>query len=211
MRELQIPPPNTHTLLGTGRFSAFFFTPFHPGSIRCLARACCSHVTLTDSRMNDLFGVWGGRWRWWCGGEVAFFNCQRWMASIGVLSLLMNQAICRFKQIHPRAVVQACCSERTPGTAAVCLEGGWKEKQVRKGVGGELNSRRKGAYCGIKPRALLCSPSVSLISLCKYERGRINTSFSLPHSLCGLDVHGEAEDCGSGIWAQRASAATLQV
>lgn len=38
----------------------FFFTPFHPGSIRCLARACCSHVTLTDSRMNDLFGVWGG-------------------------------------------------------------------------------------------------------------------------------------------------------
>lgn len=90
--------------------------------------------------MNDLFGVWGGGRQRRCGGEVAFFNCQRWMASIGVLSLLMNQAICHFKQIHPRAVVQARCSERTPGTAAVCLEGGWgwKEKQVRNGgVGGE--------------------------------------------------------------------------
>lgn len=43
--------------------------------------------------MNDLFG--------------GLFNCQRWMASIGVLSLLMNQAICHFKQIYPHAVVQA--------------------------------------------------------------------------------------------------------
>lgn len=73
-----------------GRFPAI--SP-HRGSIKCLVHACCSHVTLTDSRMNDLFG--------------GLFNCQRWMASIGVLSLLMNQAICHLKQIYPHALVQA--------------------------------------------------------------------------------------------------------
>lgn len=64
-------PPPQHTLThfwGRVNSQMFFFTPFHPGSISCLARACCSHVTLTDSRMNDLFGVWGAAAAVWRGG-----------------------------------------------------------------------------------------------------------------------------------------------
>lgn len=87
------PPPCSHThTRAAGRVDPWPFPP-HRGSIKCLVHACCSHVTLTDSRMNDLF--------------EGLFNCQRWMASIGVLSLLMNQAICHFKQIYPHAAVQA--------------------------------------------------------------------------------------------------------
>lgn len=138
----------------------FFFTPFHPGSISCLARACCSHVTLTDSRMNDLFGVRGGGSSGGVEGRLLFFNCQRWMASIGVLSLLMNQAICHFKQIHPRVVVQARCSERTPGTATVCLEGGGETGE--KGWGGEIVKQpEKGSILRYKTQ----SPTLLPLSL----------------------------------------------
>lgn len=64
----------------------------HGGPIKCLVHACCLHVTLTDTGMNDLFG--------------RLFNCQRWMASIRLLSLMINQAIYHFKQIYPCAVAR---------------------------------------------------------------------------------------------------------
>lgn len=79
---------NTHTqagvLLWLGRF--FPVSP-HRGSIKCLVHVCCPCITLTDTGMNDLFG--------------RLFNCQRWMAPIRLLSLMINQAIYHFKQIYP--------------------------------------------------------------------------------------------------------------
>ncbi len=52
-------PPSLHThahsRAAMGWVDSQLF-PHHRGSIKCLVHACCSHVTLTDSRMNDLFG-----------------------------------------------------------------------------------------------------------------------------------------------------------
>lgn len=45
-----------HTLSGCMDGSIRSYLPSAPGSIRRLVHACCLHVTLTDSGMNDLFG-----------------------------------------------------------------------------------------------------------------------------------------------------------
>lgn len=121
-------PLTAHTHTRAARMGRFPAISPHRGSIKCLVHACCSHVTLTDSRMNDLFG--------------GLFNCQRWMASIGVLSLLMNQAICHFKQIYPRVVVQARPQRGLQGPPLSLQKTGlkMKEKQVRRG---KLLSRQK--------------------------------------------------------------------
>lgn len=140
------------------------------------------------------------------------FNCQRWMASIGVLSLLMNQAICHFKQIYPHAVVQAHSQERTPGSSSVCLETGlkMKEKQVSRGKVLSRDVEHIAAY--ISPTLLPFSLFDIFMQIWAGWFGsmeRINGSLS-PWTRCNT----VAEDCGSerwDPWARRASAAILQV
>lgn len=52
----QTHPLAAHTHTRATRMGRFPAISPHRRSIKCLVHACCSHVTLTDSRMNDLFG-----------------------------------------------------------------------------------------------------------------------------------------------------------
>lgn len=150
------------------RFSAI--SP-HRGSISCLVHVCCLHVTLTNSRMNDLFeGFSIVRDGWHQYGFVLADES-------GDLPLQTNLSSCCCISAH---------SKKTPGTSFRVEKLKRERKQVRRK---KLQCRQKlETYCIVHTLSPVLLPFSVFDIFMQIWASWSGSMERINSSLCGLSV-----------------------